>query len=157
MLPCYEQDHMDCQKLFHCIDCDAAFFYEDSLQYDETKCYKQPLDERNASAEHFFTLLEEIQIDKRKKRYAEDKEKAKKAAESKEKEISDSKTAVSTTSKRGRSSTKKSNESSGNQMKRKKSESPKKSGVKKRTKCETITSVDHSEGKDEELEKPKKY
>ena len=111
MLPYFEQDHNECEKLFHCIECGAAFFYEDSLQYHETKCYKQPLEERNASAERFFTLLEEMKIDLRKKRYQEDKEKAKKAAESKEKEISDSKTGVSSKSKHGRSRTKEVKES----------------------------------------------
>ena len=85
LLPDVRLKHQDCEKVFHCIGCESSFYYEDSLQYHETKCFRQPLEERNESAERFFRFLEEIQIEKRRKKMQERTAKAKKEKESKRK------------------------------------------------------------------------
>ena len=152
LLPDVRLEHQDCEKVFHCIGCDSSFYYEDSLHYHETKCFRQPLEERNESAERFFRLLEEIQIEKRRKKMQERTAKAKKEKESKEKEIADKKTDMSPGSERGRSRMKKTSDSSDKKLKRNKSRSPKQSGGTKKKNKNLESDLEKAEIEDKELE-----
>ena len=155
LLPDVRLEHQDCEKVFHCIGCESAFFYEDSLQFHETKCFRQPLEERNDSAERFFRLLEEIQIEKRRKRMQERTAKAKKEKESKEKEIADKNTDMSPESEHGRSRTKKASDDSNKTLKRHKSRSPKQSGGTKKMKKNSESDLEKAETEDKELQQAK--
>ena len=155
LLPDVRLEHQDCEKVFHYIGCESSFYYEDSLQYHETKCFRQPLEDRNEAAERFFRFLEEIQLEKRRKKMQERTAKAKKEKESKEKEITDKKTDMSPESERGRSRTKKSSESSNKKLKRNKSQSPKQSGGTKKKKKKSESDLEKAEIEDKELEEAK--